>query len=152
MATNYFTRSLVGIDYDSTQDPSSLICAICDESGGSTFCLQCAQFFCEGCQRAHKRARGTAKHEFISSEVALTDQGSIRVPTCPTHANQEITAFCLTCKEPICPECGIRSHSTHAFSELKDATLKFHQELKKMLETVRVFFWNLSSSFFQQPK
>ena len=136
LPTNYFTQSLVGMDCDSTQDLSNLSCEICDDNSGSSFCIQCSQFFCEGCQRCHKRARGTANHQFISSEVALTDQASIRVPTCPHHSHQEITAFCLTCKEPICPECGIRRHSTHAFSELKEASLRFQQELKSMLETV----------------
>jgi len=156
LPTNYFTLSLSGRKYDRTQnqDLSTIRCDICDEHIGSSFCLQCAQFFCEGCQRCHKRARGTATHQFISSEVALTDKASIRVPTCPTHSAQEITAFCLTCKEPICPECGVKKHSTHAFSDLKEASVRFQQELRGMLDTVGGFYLSpflLFLSFFLFP-
>jgi len=36
--------------------------------------VSCAMYFCAGCQRAHKKPRVTAEHEFVSVEKALKEK------------------------------------------------------------------------------
>ena len=52
--------------------PNEIKCEICeDDEEATSFCVPCSQFFCAGCQRAHKKPRVSAGHDFVSVEKAL---------------------------------------------------------------------------------
>ena len=58
-------------------------CEICEdgEDDATSFCVPCVMYFCAGCQRAHKKPRVSAGHEFVSVEKAL--KGKMKVSIVP---------------------------------------------------------------------
>ena len=138
LPTNYFTFSLLNSPMSPLMldDSEDLICEICDTQEATTFCKQCAQYFCDKCHKPHKKIKTTAHHQFISIEEALEGPARMRIPYCQKHPNQEIDSFCNGCREAICPACGIKFHSGHQFSPLKDVTNSFKQEISNKLKKV----------------
>jgi len=64
-------------------NPNEVKCEICEdgEDDATSFCVPCAMYFCAGCQRAHKKPRVSAGHEFVSVEKAL--KGKMKVSIVP---------------------------------------------------------------------
>ena len=99
------------------------------------------EFYCDGCQRGHKKGKATKSHSFISvdhgwkimsASAASTASNSIsssssssssnpsfssqsRSNQCLIHPHQEIDTFCQTDQEPICSKCAVEFHSGHSF-------------------------------------
>ena len=57
-------------------NPNEIKCEICEEGeeDATSFCVQCAQYLCAGCQRGHKRGKITAGHEFVSVDKAMKER------------------------------------------------------------------------------
>ena len=118
-------------------------------------CQTCQQFICEKCQRGHKRARGTATHQFISlddyfksdpkskssSPAGLGSTGSAsmnRISHCSEHPHLPIDSFCKTCMISICSACGIKKHPKHDFCPIEDVVPEFIKSIKDSF--IRVSF------------
>jgi len=76
-------------------NPNEIKCEICEdgEEDATSFCVPCAQYFCSGCQRGHKRAKTTTGHEFVSVDKALKGKMKTSVVHCerhPTFRNQHL--------------------------------------------------------------
>ena len=96
-------------------NPNEIKREICEdgEEDATSFCVQCAMYFCAGCQRAHKKPRTTAGHEFVSVDKALKGKMKTSVVHCEKHPHQEINTYCHTDKLSICAECSVDSHKEH---------------------------------------
>ena len=123
---------------------SSEICEDGDEDATS-FYLQCFQYFCAGCQRAHKKPRTTAGHEFVSVEKALKGKMKASVVHCEKHPHQEINTYCLTDKQAICAECSVDFHKEHKVDRLANVVQGFKEEISTLVKKVFLF---VSSSLF----
>ena len=67
--------------------------------------VQCSLYFCESCQRAHKRPRTTTANEFVSVEKALKGKMKTSLVHCEKHPQQETNTYCHTDRQAICAEC-----------------------------------------------
>ena len=64
----YFTSNIIqhkeGLP--NINDPNDIKCNICEKEDADSFCQDCQEFYCEGCQRGHKKGKATKSHKFIS--------------------------------------------------------------------------------------
>ncbi|XP_066547705.1 E3 ubiquitin-protein ligase TRIM71 [Amia ocellicauda] len=122
-------------------------CSSCDEGNPATsHCLDCQEYLCDNCVRAHQRVRLTKDH-FIERLVESLHLGSRttnsntpvtlsqsfhsnysllpvfqdRMSFCQQHDSEVFRFFCDTCSVPICRECSMGRHVGHSFIYLQDA-------------------------------
>ncbi|XP_017555898.1 E3 ubiquitin-protein ligase TRIM71 [Pygocentrus nattereri] len=121
-------------------------CSSCDEGNPATsHCLDCREYLCDNCVRAHQRVRLTKDHlierrmeslhlagRANSSSTPLSLSQSFhnfsllpvfhdRVDYCQQHDNAVLRFFCESCSMPICRECSAGRHVGHSVSYLQDA-------------------------------
>uniref|UniRef100_A0A8C9QSV4 E3 ubiquitin-protein ligase TRIM71 n=1 Tax=Scleropages formosus TaxID=113540 RepID=A0A8C9QSV4_SCLFO len=123
-------------------------CSSCDEGNpASSHCLDCQEFLCDNCVRAHQRVRLTKDHfiERLSEGLSLGGRVPAPVPAplslsqafhssysllpifqdrasfCQQHDNEMFRFFCDTCSVPICRECSVGRHMGHSFIYLQEA-------------------------------
>jgi len=130
-------------------NPNEIKCEICEdgEEDATSFCVQCAQYFCSGCQRGHKRIKTTTGHEFVSVDKALKGKMKALVVHCERH-HLEINTYCHTDRQVICPEC-ILDHKEHKIDRLVNLVQGFKEEIAQLVDKVSFFLSSfLSSSSF----
>ena len=98
--------------------------------------VSCAMYFCAGCQRAHKKPRATAGHEFVSVEKALKEKLNGPVVPCEKHPHAEISTYCRTDKQIICLECVVDFHKGHEVDRLVNVVQGFKEEMSLLVEKV----------------
>jgi len=78
-------------------NPNEIKCEICEpgsEEDAVSFCQDCVQYFCAGCQRAHKRVKSAASHEFVSIEAALKGKLKEKLAHCVKHPVFLMNSYC----------------------------------------------------------
>ena len=111
------------------------------ENEATSFCLDCQEYYCEGCAKAHKTMKVTKNHQLIPIEEMenQTQINSISKSNsqlyCQIHQQKEIELFCEDCKEPICSLC-VPKHSTHKFSTISDVIKYEKQSLIDLIKKV----------------
>uniref|UniRef100_A0A8D3BGI8 E3 ubiquitin-protein ligase TRIM71 n=1 Tax=Scophthalmus maximus TaxID=52904 RepID=A0A8D3BGI8_SCOMX len=127
-------------------------CSSCDEENPATsHCLDCQEYLCDNCVRAHQRVRLTKDHfierlgeslhmgrvnansnqgqpgvsvslaQSLQNNFALLSLFQDRMSFCQHHDNEVFLFFCETCSLPICRECSVGRHMGHTFVYLQDA-------------------------------
>ena len=91
--------------------------------------LSVHSILCAGCQRGHKRQKGTSFHELLSIEEALKGKMKASVVHCEKHPQQEINTYCHTDKRAICAECVVDSHVGHQVERLVNLVRGFKEEI-----------------------
>jgi len=123
-------------------NPNEIKCEICEdgEEDATVFCAQCSQYLCAGCQRGHKRQKGTTFHELLSVDQALKGKMKTSVVHCEKHSHLEINTYCHTDKRAICAECVVDSHVGHQFERLVNMVQGFKEEILTRVKQVSFFF------------
>uniref|UniRef100_A0A4W3JLH0 E3 ubiquitin-protein ligase TRIM71 n=2 Tax=Callorhinchus milii TaxID=7868 RepID=A0A4W3JLH0_CALMI len=105
-------------------------CSSCDEGAPVTSrCMDCAEYLCDHCVRAHQRVRLTKEHVIHRFRQQHYNQQPFpgltlpheRVSYCQQHENEVMRLYCDTCAVPICRECTMSRHVGHSFVYLQDA-------------------------------
>ncbi|XP_018556964.1 E3 ubiquitin-protein ligase TRIM71 [Lates calcarifer] len=127
-------------------------CSSCDEENPATsHCLDCQEYLCDNCVRAHQRVRLTKDHfierlgenlhlgrvnansntgqpgvsvslaQSLQNNFALLSLFQDRMSFCQHHDSEVFLFFCETCSVPICRECSAGRHMGHTFVYLQDA-------------------------------
>uniref|UniRef100_A0A674PQL6 E3 ubiquitin-protein ligase TRIM71 n=1 Tax=Takifugu rubripes TaxID=31033 RepID=A0A674PQL6_TAKRU len=127
-------------------------CSSCDEENPATsHCLDCQEYLCDNCVRAHQRVRLTKDHfieclgenfhlgrlnsnsnsgqpgvalslaQSLQNNFALLSLFQDRMSFCQHHENEVFLFFCESCSVPICRECSMGRHMGHTFVYLQDA-------------------------------
>ncbi|XP_051925877.1 E3 ubiquitin-protein ligase TRIM71 [Hippocampus zosterae] len=125
-------------------------CSSCDEENLATsHCLDCQEYLCDNCVRAHQRVRLTKDHfierlgeslhlgrvnsspgqpgmsvslaQSLQNNFALLSLFQDRMSFCQHHDNEVFLFFCESCSVPICRECSMSRHVGHTFVYLQDA-------------------------------
>ncbi|XP_038044615.1 E3 ubiquitin-protein ligase TRIM33-like [Patiria miniata] len=124
-----------GVTKEEDQDGgqvSKVICQACDEENEAICrCMDCEQYLCKECQRAHQRWVAFRKHKI--SELEPDGKLKDYVPRCKEHPEQELCFYCNTCDALICSECTISKHkkSSHFFDSIETAFSKCSQEINE---------------------
>ncbi|XP_030645336.1 E3 ubiquitin-protein ligase TRIM71-like [Chanos chanos] len=125
-------------------------CSSCDEGNlASSHCLDCQEYLCSNCVRAHQRVRLTKDHliERLSEGLHLPGRGNRNGDTrftltlshaldsnfsllpvirdranfCQQHGSEVFLFYCETCSVPVCRECSVGQHRGHGFVYLQEA-------------------------------
>uniref|UniRef100_H3APK4 E3 ubiquitin-protein ligase TRIM71 n=1 Tax=Latimeria chalumnae TaxID=7897 RepID=H3APK4_LATCH len=119
-------------------------CSCCDEGNAATsHCLDCQEYLCDNCVRAHQRVRLTKDHYIErfadrpgnrgggnNSTASSSSSGSPfsilpmfqeRMSYCKQHDDEVLRLYCDTCSVPVCRECTMGRHVGHSFIYLQDA-------------------------------
>ena len=123
----------------SSVNPNEIKCEICEtgsEEDAVTFCQECVQYFCAGCQRAHKRAKGTVSHEFVSIDAALNGKMKGKLAHCARHPSQMLNSYCGKCHEVVCAECAVENHDLHGVKKLEGIIEAEKEELEALIVKV----------------
>ena len=120
------------------------------ENEAISYCLDCQDYFCEFCSKAHQKAQGSKNHQLIQIEE-IKDENQIKlIPKsnsqfyCQIHPQKEMELFCDDCKIPICLLC-VPQHPSHRLLLITDVIEKAKQSLIDLINQVSSF---LFSSFF----
>lgn len=131
--------------------PGEPQCSSCDEENpASSHCLDCQEYLCDNCVRAHQRVRLTKDHfierlgenfhlggrsngnagqpgvsvslaQSLQNNFALLSLFQDHMSFCQHHDNEVFLFFCESCSVPICRECSVGRHMGHSFVYLQDA-------------------------------
>ncbi|XP_062922735.1 E3 ubiquitin-protein ligase TRIM71 [Mobula hypostoma] len=119
-----------GVQRRSRAKGSQSGCSSCDEGAPVTSrCMDCAEYLCDHCVRAHQRVRLTKEHviqrfrqhHYNQQPFASLPLAHDRLSYCQHHDNQVMRLYCDTCAVPICRECTMSRHVGHSFVYLQDA-------------------------------
>ncbi|XP_033097609.1 uncharacterized protein LOC117101685 [Anneissia japonica] len=110
-------------------------CPSCTSEVISTsHCVDCDEFYCQGCLKIHNKIPSTCKHTTCSLKELLTkDQFAVKeaeVINCSSHV-LPIELYCITCEQSMCKAC-----TGHDFHDVEDIKASF-QHLVNQAEQVK---------------
>jgi len=117
------------------------------ENEATSYCLDCQDYYCEACSKAHKIVKVTKDHQLILIEE-MKDENQIKSITksnpqlyCQIHQQKEMELFCDDCKLTICSLC-VDKHSSHKISTLSSTiTGNEKQLLTNLIKKVSFFLF-----------
>ncbi|XP_071144982.1 protein wech-like [Mytilus edulis] len=107
---------------------ASMTCEICVSASGSSYCLDCEQYYCENCKILHTRQKLSTTHEFKEATDFIPEVKS----KCIDH-NEAFTFVCVDCDVPLCCCCVTEQHNGHKMSKLKDTISQLKTKLEQEL-------------------
>ena len=122
-------------------DEKKIICDNCNKEGATGYCPECVKFICPSCAEIHKQWSTLAKHEIMSiNEVSSKTSQMIPlkpepVMNCSSHS-KPLDLYCVTCEQPICYHCTIKSHKGHSHDLMTDAFEQSKEDLRHNLQQV----------------
>ncbi|XP_038065653.1 uncharacterized protein LOC119735791 [Patiria miniata] len=108
---------------------SRIVCEVCEVDEAISRCIDCAEYLCCECQRAHQRAVKTKKHEIATLEDLQSGKATFKskmrneVPKYKKHSNQEVL---------ICADCTTVDHCkpSHTYEDIEAAEMSFRNEAR----------------------
>ncbi|XP_070546612.1 tripartite motif-containing protein 2-like [Ptychodera flava] len=144
--SNFFMSNLIEkfkLRLESMQGPETK-CEACQEYAATHRCVECKQYLCKICTKAHRNIPLTQTHQLMTfgeyeiakSTSPLTLQA---VEYCSVHTKNEIQFYCETCQVPVCTNCTILNHRIpeHVHRDLKDAADEYRTELEVMVDKLK---------------
>ncbi|XP_033624464.1 E3 ubiquitin-protein ligase TRIM71-like [Asterias rubens] len=117
-------------------EESKVMCQACDEENAAfSRCLNCEQYFCVECQKAHQRFSAIKNHEIKTlAELQEVDEtqteSKMTISRCDIHPIQELCLYCMTCEQLICKVCAKQHRAPiHTIVDIKSATEKSIREI-----------------------
>ena len=129
-------------------------CGSCEDGlPAVTWCIECENSFCVGCNDAHKRLKAFKCHAtVVIEEIVKNPKLVLSTPDKPeacmlkSHNKQPLDLYCRTCSSFICLYCTLKDHprETHDFNFIDDVVDEEREKikqatapLKQLLERVR---------------
>ena len=138
-------------DDESVEPEQALMCGNCLKNEAEVYCVECDKMICQLCNDVHKRWTAMANHKVVSIEESLSKINQQKQPEkpepvselkCPTH-DKPLDLYCVTCEEPICYHCTIKSHKGHAHDLVVDA---YEESKTIMKERIRKLVKNIKET------
>ncbi|XP_066489352.1 transcription intermediary factor 1-alpha [Tiliqua scincoides] len=132
---NIFVKDTTEVP-SSTVEKSNQVCTSCEDNAEANgFCVECVEWLCKTCIRAHQRVKFTKDHtvrqkEEVSPEaVGVTSQ---RPVFCPYHKKEQLKLYCETCDKLTCRDCQLLEHKEHRYQFIDEA----FQNQKVIIDTL----------------
>ncbi|XP_002742146.1 E3 ubiquitin-protein ligase TRIM45-like [Saccoglossus kowalevskii] len=144
LQSNFFMNSLLDKVSSKVETVTPTVCDLCEENEVSFTCIECKEYLCKFCSKAHQRSKSTASHHVLPIDEYKTAKEKLfslqPVEYCSDHKENQLKFYCDTCKTPICMECTIIDHRVpeHQHRYIKDAAQEYAEELKEMIERLKV--------------
>uniref|UniRef100_A0A8D0GEL5 RING-type E3 ubiquitin transferase n=1 Tax=Sphenodon punctatus TaxID=8508 RepID=A0A8D0GEL5_SPHPU len=121
---NFFVKDTTEVP-SSTVEKSNQVCTSCEDNAEANgFCVECVEWLCKTCIKAHQRVKFTKDHtvrqkEEVSPEaVGVTSQ---RPVFCPYHKKEQLKLYCETCDKLTCRDCQLLEHKEHRYQFIEEA-------------------------------
>ncbi|KAK2539651.1 Trim24 [Columba guinea] len=138
---NFFVKDTTEVP-SSTVEKSNQVCTSCEDNAEAHgFCVECVEWLCKTCIRAHQRVKFTKDHtvrqkEEVSPEaVGVTSQ---RPVFCPYHKKEQLKLYCETCDKLTCRDCQLLEHKEHRILEVNQNQKQVEQDIKVAIFTLMV--------------
>ena len=124
LPTNFFIKNLLDVAELKSKN-ESLMCSNCEDGLKAVArCVECDQFFCQKCIKAHNRLRAYSEHKVVDLTALLSPTTAKQfhpVAKCPSH-NFVCNFYCRTCNVLICHDCTVVDHppASHSVANLRD--------------------------------
>ncbi|XP_038054602.1 E3 ubiquitin-protein ligase TRIM71-like [Patiria miniata] len=122
---------------------SDIKCQNCDEENQATSrCMDCDNFLCQECQKAHERMTFMKSHKIYtlaqlrSGEIVYKSKLREDIPKCGNHPDQNLNVYCNTCQQVICTTCSVLDHAKHSLIGLPVAFEKCQKKVKELVASV----------------
>ncbi|KAJ7329095.1 hypothetical protein JRQ81_015269 [Phrynocephalus forsythii] len=132
---NIFVKDTTEVP-SSTVEKSNQVCTSCEDNAEANgFCVECVEWLCKTCIRAHQRVKFTKDHtvrhkEEVSPEaVGISNQ---RPVFCPYHKKEQLKLYCETCDKLTCRDCQLLEHKEHRYQFIEEA----FQNQKVIIDTL----------------
>ena len=134
-----FIDSLTKSITSTVKDVNKVKCEGCDEEEAATMhCVDCGQNFGDSCISIHRKMKMSSSHQLIPLHDALKGKVEMkRIPRCNKHATLDIDTYCKTCKEAVCPKCGIADHRKHDLPPLEEIAAELQDDVAGFSITMR---------------
>ncbi|CAH1788987.1 unnamed protein product [Owenia fusiformis] len=112
------------------------------EVHASARCMDCNEYVCHECLKAHQRVRLTREHNVVSiadlqsGKYDTTQLQSTPLTLCSTH-NEPIKMFCGKCNQALCVVCYATEHNTHPCKNIADVMTNYMDAVAKTLDQVQ---------------
>ena len=86
----------------------------------TTFCVVCAEFYCETCTTLHNKFGGIRDHKLrpaadVDPTTVLAVKARQRNLKCGEHPDEKLRCYCDTCHIPVCTTCCLLTHKQHEY-------------------------------------
>ncbi|KAJ8287957.1 hypothetical protein COCON_G00006160 [Conger conger] len=122
---------------DSTNGPGThrlAKCAGCEDTAISGWCVECGEALCSICVSAHQRVRVTREHTVLPQKLP---PGFIPTLYCPTHREEPMKLFCVSCNQLTCRDCQLTYHRNHGYQFLNEAVTAQREQIESLMVRVR---------------
>ncbi|CAH1789957.1 unnamed protein product [Owenia fusiformis] len=117
------------------------ICMLDDERVCATSkCIDCNQYTCRVCSRAHKNIKAVQDHSIIP--IGKTGDKAIesithmfnKMQICSSHPDEELNFYCRSCNDIVCSDCCRGTHSGHKYRKLSKVIKQDIQDISSLIE------------------
>nr|XP_020656092.1 transcription intermediary factor 1-alpha isoform X4 [Pogona vitticeps] len=126
----------------STVEKSNQVCTSCEDNAEANgFCVECVEWLCKTCIRAHQRVKFTKDHTVRQKEEVSPEAvgvSSQRPVFCPYHKKEQLKLYCETCDKLTCRDCQLLEHKEHRIQEVNRNQKLVEQDIKVAIFTLMV--------------
>ena len=89
----------------------------------TSFCANCAEFYCETCASYHRKFGFSRDHKLrpaaeVDEKALKAALNQTKIPYCGQHPEAKLHLYCDTCQVPVCATCCMLTHKQHEHREL----------------------------------
>ncbi|KAL0273288.1 UNVERIFIED_CONTAM: hypothetical protein PYX00_005994 [Menopon gallinae] len=122
-----------------TQDVKCSSCS--DNAPATSWCVECAEFICDSCVKAHQRLKITKEHtikakEEAESEAQSSTSTSTKTILCSVHPQEQLTLFCEVCDRLTCRDCQLSEHRDHRYKFIHEIATETRENISGLLGEV----------------
>nr|XP_048686964.1 transcription intermediary factor 1-alpha isoform X6 [Caretta caretta] len=132
---NFFVKDTTEVP-SSTVEKSNQVCTSCEDNAEANgFCVECVEWLCKTCIRAHQRVKFTKDHTVRQKEEVSPEAvgvNSQRPVFCPYHKKEQLKLYCETCDKLTCRDCQLLEHKEHRYQFIEEA----FQNQKVIIDTL----------------
>ena len=141
LPTNFFIKNMMDVVELRSRNENTQ-CTNCQEGlKASCRCMDCEEFFCEQCLKAHERLRRYHDHRIVDLKKLLSPNSSKEFhPPMKCKRHEEVCKFyCQTCNVLVCRDCTVIDHvqPKHTVGDLKDIVGRYRDRLSEAMEKAR---------------
>lgn len=122
---------------------NDLKCGSCPENAPATsWCVECAEYICDGCVQAHQRLKITKEHTIKPKEEGEQDsqlpQTGVQPKSlfCSVHRQERLSLFCETCDRLTCRDCQLSEHREHKYKFIDEIAAETRNMISGLLSEV----------------
>ena len=127
---------------DLIAEKSAIKCSSCnDDANATSWCVDCSEFICDNCVKAHQRLKITKDHTIKPKDEGLVDINTSNINNskfalCKVHTQEKLALFCETCDRLTCRDCQLVDHRDHKYKFANELAIETRTNLNTLLSEI----------------